>query len=87
MCELCEEKVCRFFAELLLRAGRRFAYQDFLDTWQQSVPMGMITSLDHLKVRICPYVHIHHFYITHMCNTCIHSSLDNVPPAWSSSRD
>lgn len=81
MCDLCEEKVCRFFAELLLRAGRRFAYQDFLDTWQQSVPIGMITSLDHLKVCIWPCVHFCHLYISHVLAYA--HSFNAVPPACS----
>jgi sister chromatid cohesion protein DCC1 len=84
--ELSEEKVCQFYAELLLRpAGKvskilflvvllltpqikisltqtciymqnycyfdQFNFDEFMESWQQSVPDGMTTSLGQLKVR------------------------------------
>ena len=71
--ELSEDKVCQFYAELLLRpAGKvikaaatlayidvfnllysflpQFNYHEFMESWQQSVPDGMTTSLGQLKV-------------------------------------
>lgn len=49
MCELLEDKVCIFYAEYLLRNGKKFNYKDFMTNWQQAVPVGMVTSLEHLK--------------------------------------
>ncbi|XP_013396721.1 sister chromatid cohesion protein DCC1 isoform X2 [Lingula anatina] len=40
---LCESKICRFYAEILLRASEKFNLQEFLLTWQESVPVGMKT--------------------------------------------
>lgn len=47
--ELSEARVCQFYAELLLRPAGKFNYQEFLDSWQASIPEGMVTSLDYLK--------------------------------------
>lgn len=44
-----ENKVCRFLAEALLRPAGRFNLQDFLQTWQESVPEGLQTNLSQLK--------------------------------------
>lgn len=44
-----EVKVCRFLAEALLRPAGRFNLQDFLQTWQESVPEGLQTNLSQLK--------------------------------------
>lgn len=39
-----EDKVCRFFAEQILKHSRgKFNYQDFTNTWQQTVPSTMKT--------------------------------------------
>ncbi|XP_063402344.1 sister chromatid cohesion protein DCC1-like isoform X1 [Mytilus trossulus] len=39
-----EDKVCRFFAEQILKHSRgKFNYEDFSNTWQQTVPSGMQT--------------------------------------------
>ncbi|XP_062501736.1 sister chromatid cohesion protein DCC1-like isoform X2 [Corticium candelabrum] len=43
-----ELKVCQFYAEYLLRPAGRFNIDDFLESWQQSVPSGMQTSLQQL---------------------------------------
>jgi len=45
---LSEDKICRFFAEYLLRQAGRFNYHEFMDSWQQSVPEGMTTKSEHL---------------------------------------
>ena len=50
VCELSSEKVCKFYAEYLLRHGKKFDYTDFMDNWQQAVPVGMVTSVDYLQV-------------------------------------
>ncbi|KAK2155014.1 hypothetical protein LSH36_251g03116 [Paralvinella palmiformis] len=47
--KLDEDKICRFFAELLLRPVDKFNLKDFCDTWQQAVPEGMNTSLYQLE--------------------------------------
>lgn len=47
--ELIEERVCQFYAELLLRPAGKFNYQEFMESWQQSVPLGMTTDLKQLK--------------------------------------
>ncbi|KAI6651582.1 Sister chromatid cohesion protein DCC1 [Oopsacas minuta] len=39
-----EELVCMFHAECLLKPVRKFAYSEFLEIWQQSVPLGMQTN-------------------------------------------
>ncbi|KAK6179587.1 hypothetical protein SNE40_011911 [Patella caerulea] len=44
-----EDKVCRFFAELLLRGSGQFNYKEFLQVWQQSVPDGMKTNMCQLE--------------------------------------
>ncbi|KXJ21192.1 Sister chromatid cohesion protein DCC1 [Exaiptasia diaphana] len=43
-----EEKICRFYAEYLLRPTDRFSYEEFMESWQQSVPDGMTTKEEHL---------------------------------------
>lgn len=48
-CELSEEKVCQFYAELLLRPAGKFNYHEFMESWRQSVPEGMRTNLVQLK--------------------------------------
>lgn len=45
---LSEDKICRFYAEYLLRQAGRFNYHEFMDSWQQSVPEGMTTKPEHL---------------------------------------
>jgi len=46
---LCEDKVCRHFAENCLRNSGKFNLSDFLQSWQQSVPEGMNTSLSQIQ--------------------------------------
>ncbi|EDO27880.1 predicted protein, partial [Nematostella vectensis] len=46
---LLEDKICRFYAEYLLRPAGRFNYHEFMESWQQSVPDGMTTTLEHLQ--------------------------------------
>ena len=71
--ELSVEKVCQFYAVLLLRqAGKvgrspflitrvvpviecnalQFNYSEFMESWQQSVPLGMETDLSQLRVSL-----------------------------------
>ena len=38
-----EEIICVYHAECLLRPVRKFSYFEFLEVWQQSVPLGMQT--------------------------------------------
>lgn len=47
--ELSEERVCQFFAELLLRPAGKFNYHEFMESWRQSVPDGMTTNLSQLE--------------------------------------
>lgn len=47
-----EGKVCRATALLLLQNAVKFNLREFQEVWQQSVPDGMSTRLDQLKVRI-----------------------------------
>ncbi|XP_046856885.1 sister chromatid cohesion protein DCC1-like isoform X2 [Xenia sp. Carnegie-2017] len=47
--KLSEAKICSFFAEFLLRPAGRFHYQEFMDTWKQSVPDGMHADEEYLK--------------------------------------
>lgn len=46
-----EDKVCRGMALLLLQNAVKFNLREFQEVWQQSVPEGMSTRLDQLKVR------------------------------------
>ncbi|XP_005107055.1 sister chromatid cohesion protein DCC1 [Aplysia californica] len=46
---LCEDKVCKHFAELCLRNSGKFNLSDFSQAWQQSVPEGMTTSLSQIQ--------------------------------------
>ncbi|XP_063968094.1 sister chromatid cohesion protein DCC1-like [Lytechinus pictus] len=43
------DKICRLFAEMLLRPADKFNLTEFLEVWQQSVPEGMITTEQQLK--------------------------------------
>lgn len=47
--KLDEDKVCRFFAEQILKHARKFNLNQFLSTWEKSVPEGMKTSLFQLE--------------------------------------
>ncbi|XP_052777613.1 sister chromatid cohesion protein DCC1-like [Mya arenaria] len=47
--KLNEDKVCRFFAEQILKHARKFNLSQFLSTWEKSVPEGMKTSLYQLE--------------------------------------
>ncbi|XP_072045303.1 sister chromatid cohesion protein DCC1-like isoform X2 [Amphiura filiformis] len=44
-----EDKVCRSFAELLLRPADKFNFSEFLQSWQMSVPETMTTGLHQLQ--------------------------------------
>ncbi|GFS17165.1 sister chromatid cohesion protein DCC1 [Elysia marginata] len=46
---LCEDKVCKHFAELCLKNSGKFNLNDFLRAWQESVPDGMKTSLSQIE--------------------------------------
>ena len=49
-----ENLICKFHAECLLRPVQRFSYSEFMEIWQQSVPIGMSTKLSHLlDISIC----------------------------------
>lgn len=50
--ELNEDKICRVTAEMLLQNAVKFNLAEFQEVWQQSVPEGMTTQLDQLKVRL-----------------------------------
>uniref|UniRef100_H2ZPM6 Sister chromatid cohesion protein DCC1 n=1 Tax=Ciona savignyi TaxID=51511 RepID=H2ZPM6_CIOSA len=43
-----EAKVCRLFAEMLLRDVQKFNLSEFLDVWKYSVPAGMVTNEKYL---------------------------------------
>ncbi|XP_046384784.1 sister chromatid cohesion protein DCC1 [Ischnura elegans] len=47
--KLKEHKVCRFLAKVLLKPAGKFNLEEFLEAWQQSVPEGMKTSIQHLN--------------------------------------
>lgn len=47
--ELDEEKICRFFAEMMLRDVGKFNLHDFLEVWQQSVPEEIVTDQKYLS--------------------------------------
>lgn len=44
-----EDYVCRIYAEMLLRAASKFHLDDFLESWQKSVPEGMKCDLVQLR--------------------------------------
>ncbi|KAM9723949.1 sister chromatid cohesion protein DCC1 [Menidia menidia] len=46
---LCEDKVCRGIALMLLHNAVKFNLREFQEVWQQSVPEGMSTRLEQLK--------------------------------------
>lgn len=43
-----EEKVCKFFAQVLLYSAGKFNLKEFLQAWKESVPEGMVASEDML---------------------------------------
>ncbi|KAK3727803.1 hypothetical protein QZH41_008223, partial [Actinostola sp. cb2023] len=43
-----EDRICQFYAEYLLRPADRFNYEEFIESWQQSVPDGMTTKSQQL---------------------------------------
>lgn len=45
-----EDKVCRALAQMLLQNAVKFNLSEFQEVWQQSVPEGMGTRLDQLRV-------------------------------------
>ena len=49
--ELSADKICRATAQMLLQNAVKFNLAEFHEVWQQSVPEGMTTRLDQLKVR------------------------------------
>lgn len=44
-----EDSVCKLYAEVLLRSSGKFHLQDFLESWQRSVPEGMKCNLKQLR--------------------------------------
>ena len=48
--ELSADKICRATAQMLLQNAVKFNLAEFREVWQQSVPEGMTTRLDQLKV-------------------------------------
>ncbi|KAF8797316.1 Sister chromatid cohesion protein DCC1 like protein [Argiope bruennichi] len=44
-----EDSVCKLYAEVLLRSSGKFHLQDFLESWQRSVPEGMKCDLKQLR--------------------------------------
>ncbi|XP_062611315.1 sister chromatid cohesion protein DCC1-like [Saccostrea cucullata] len=44
-----EDKICQFFAELILRNSGKFNLKEFLRVWEQTVPQGMKTNLSQLE--------------------------------------
>ncbi|KAK7100068.1 sister chromatid cohesion protein DCC1-like [Littorina saxatilis] len=44
-----EDKVCQFYAEVCLRNSGKFNLSEFLQVWDESVPMGMKTSLTQIQ--------------------------------------
>lgn len=63
-----EDKVCRGLALMLLQNAVKFNLKEFQEVWQQSVPEGMSTRLDQLKVSMLKK---HWFY------TCLWSPLSS----------
>ena len=47
---LLECEVSQYYAELLLRPVDRFNYEEFMECWRQSVPDGINTNIDYLRV-------------------------------------
>lgn len=47
-----EDKVCQSTALLLLQNAVKFNLREFQEVWQQSVPEGMSTRLEQLKVSL-----------------------------------
>lgn len=45
-----EDKVCRGVALMLLQNAVKFNLREFQEVWQQSIPEGMSSRLDQLKV-------------------------------------
>ncbi|CAH1774948.1 unnamed protein product [Owenia fusiformis] len=41
--KLDEDKMCRLYADMILRDTKKFNFQEFMDAWQQCVPEGMKT--------------------------------------------
>lgn len=56
-----EDKVCLGVALMLLQNAVKFNLREFQEVWQQSVPEGMSTRLDQLKVSC-------HFSYIRLCN-------------------
>lgn len=49
--EMQEDKICRATAQMLLQNAVKFNLSEFQEVWQQSIPEGMTTRLDQLKVK------------------------------------
>lgn len=47
--KLDEYSVCRIYAEVLLRAAGKFHLEEFIESWQKSVPDGMVCDLKQLR--------------------------------------
>ncbi|ESN98881.1 hypothetical protein HELRODRAFT_185038 [Helobdella robusta] len=48
-CSLNELDTCRLYAEMILKTTAKFNLVEFCETWQLSVPDGMVTDLNQLK--------------------------------------
>ena len=51
--ELSADKICRATAQMLLQNAVKFNLAEFQEVWQQSVPEGMITTLDQIGRASC----------------------------------
>ena len=47
---LLECEVSQYYAELILRPAGRFNYEEFMVCWRQSVPEGINTNINYLRV-------------------------------------
>ncbi|KAL4236383.1 Sister chromatid cohesion protein DCC1 [Mactra antiquata] len=47
--KLNEDKICRFYAEQILKHAKKFNLKQFMSTWEKSVPEGMKTNLFQLE--------------------------------------
>ena len=47
--EAINEKISKFFGDFLLQTGNAFDLSEFEPMWQQTVPEGIKTELEHLK--------------------------------------
>ncbi len=60
--KLSEDKVCTYYAEIILSNTDQFNLKEFLKSWQLSVPEGMTTGLYQLEVRQASTLSMAHQY-------------------------